>query len=401
MPVLRRVSTEIFGEEGDILADSTTQSLIAASSILVTGSMLISPLIADLATVFGVSEASAGWLITSYTGAAAVMLPIVGALSDRVGRKPVMVTGLLLFGLSGAVIGLVSRFEVALALRVLQGIGFAAAYAVILTLFGDLYSGARETTVQGMRVSGNSAANTLGPLLAGFLFVSSWRYPFAVYLLAIPSALWIQTAIPRFEATNDWSVRRYVRKTSSFLTNIQIILLMVSFMFRFVVFYGSITYISVLAIREAGLAVVAVGTLLSARGLVKTLSSTQAGRLSLSHSPAFLSFISFCIVAAGITLMGVSPSPTVLGFGALLWGIGDGILSPCQKSLVNRLSPPEYRGGVMSTALTSQNIGKFAGPVGVAILLNAVDPKTAFVVLGVVGGGIGVVAMLFVWLWDS
>ena len=393
MTFLRRVSVWVFGDEGTVLMDPMTQALVVASSILITGTVLVSPLIADLATVFSVSETRAGWLVVGFTAAAAMTLPLVGAFADILGRKPVLVVGLVTFGLAGAAVGTVTWFEAAIAFRVLQGMGFAAAAPFILTLFGDLYSGSRETTVQGIRVSVNGVSNTLVPLLASSLFVFSWRYPFAIYLLAVPAAIWIQLAAPPLEAGNDWSLRTYFSKLTTFLNDAAIGLLMVSFLFRFIVFYGLLTYISVLVIREAGFTVVTVGLLLSVRGVIKTASSTQVGRLSQTIDASILALGGFALIAVATAIMGLFPTRTVLFAAMAVWSVGDGVLSPCQKSLVNQLSPPEYRSGMMSTALTFQNVGKVVGPLGLGFLIVVVGPGPAFTLLGIVGGGIGVAAL--------
>lgn len=399
--MLRRVSVWAFGEEGEILVNAGTQALIAASTVLVMGTVLLSPLIADLAGVLAVSEAYAGWLIIGYTAGSAVTLPVVGVLADRIGRKPILVTGLGIFGLAGAAVGALPRFEAAVVFRALQGVGFAAAFPVVLALLGDLYSGSRETTVQGIRVSVNSVAHTIAPLLASLLFVYSWRYPFAIYLLAIPSAIWIWFAVPAIESAHDWTVRTYLHAIAAFLRNVSIAMLMLSFFARFILFYGLITYFSVLAVREARLAVVAVGGLLAILNVAKTIVSAQAGRLSLSVDPAVLALVGFVLAGSGTFLMGAVPTTGTLVVAAVVWGVGDGIMSPCQKSLVNRLSSAEYRGGAMSTALLFQNAGKVVGPVGVGMLLGLTGPAVAFVLLGIVGGGLGTAAMLGVVLWTD
>lgn len=401
MVPLRSMSVWVFGEDGEILADSATQSLILASSVLITGVMAVSPLVADLAGVYGVSSSAAGWLIIGFTAAIAVTLPVVGALADQVGRKSVMVVGLLVFGVAGAAVGAVTRFEFALALRVIQGLGFACASPVILTLFGDMYSGSEETTAQGMRVALNSVVGTLTPLLAGVLFVYSWRFPFGLYLVAVPAAAWVWVAVPPIEVSNDWSVRAYLDNMASFLTNARIALLMVSFGFRFATYYVFLTYISVLATEKAGLAVVAVGALLSLNGVVKTVGSTQAGRLAASFEPTFLCFGSFVLMTAGVAAMGLVPVPAVIVLGVLVFAVGDSVLAPTQKSLVNRLAPAEYRGGANATALTFQNAGKVVGPLVLGTVLPFVDLATAFALVGGLGGALGAVALCLVWLWPA
>lgn len=397
MAGLRHVSTWVFGEDGDLLDDSATQSLVFASGVLMTGTILLSPLIADLSVVFAVSEATAGWMIIGFTAASAVTLPVVGALADQVGRKSVLVAGLFLFGVAGAAAGVVRVFEVVMALRVLQGIGYAASMPIIITLFGDLYSGSREATVQGMRVSANSLSNAVVPLAAGVLFLQSWRHPFLVYLIAIPSAAWIWRSVPRIEGNAERGFGEYLQEIAVFMADAKIAALLLSFLFRFVLIFGIITYISVLAVREAGLAVVAVGALLTLHGLIKTVSSTQVGRLSASFGLASLALASFLFVAGGTVLMGAVPSVAAIAVGLVVVGIADGILSPCQKSLVNQIAPDDYRGGAMSAALTFQNVGKVVGPVAVGALLGVFGPAAAFVAIGLVGGTLGVGATLVVW----
>lgn len=398
MDVGQQLSVRVFGEDGRILANPATQSLIVASSTLITGVMLVSPLVADLAGVFGVSSSAAGWLIIAFTIAGAVTLPIVGPLADVVGRKLVMVTGLLLFGLSGAAIGVVTRFEIALVLRALQGVGFASTMPVILTLFGDMYDGSEETTVQGMRVAVNSVVATLAPLLAGVLFVASWRVPFALYLAAVPAAVWVWFAVPDVGAANDWSIGTYATNMATFLTNGRISLLMVSFALRFAIFYILLTYVSVLATREAGLSVVAVGTLLALIGVVKTVGASQAGRLSASFDPTLLSLGGFVCMTIGITAIGAVPTPAVLTGGLFVFSVGDGLLAPTQKSLVNRLAPAEYRGGANASALIFQNVGKVVGPLALGVSLSVLDLAPAFALLGGIGGGLGAAALFSVWM---
>ncbi len=350
-------------------------------------------MIADLATVFAVSEARGGWLIVSYTAAAAICLPIVGALSDRLGRKPVMTAGLVLFGIAGAAVGVVSTFETALFMRALQGIGFACATPVILTLIGDLYSGTRETTVQGMRVSANSLMNAVAPLIGGLLFVYSWRTPFLLYFLTLPVALWVWQSVPEIQPQNDWSYREYFDNTLVALQQKAMVLLMISFALRFVLFYGLITYISVLAKQEAAMTVVAVGVLMSVRGIAKTAMSTQVGRLSVDYDTVLLTCVSFFFLSLGIVIMGAMPNVLMLTFGITVVGIADGVLSPAQKSIVNKFSSTGTRGGVMSTAVTMQNIGQVIGPIIFSVMMGFVGVSQTFLTLGASVGALGVVSV--------
>ena len=382
--------TRLFGDHGDVLTDTEAQLIFVSHAMLVMGTVLISPLIADLALVFAVSEVEAGLFIIVFTGTLLVTLPVAGIVADRFGRRASVVPGVALFGIAGAAIAFTDTFEFALALRMVQAVGVALSKPVLVALLGDLYSGARETTAQGFRVATDSLFSIVTPVLAGVLFLVSWRVPFLVYGLAVPIAIWLWIALPTLESGDSRPVTAYFRDLASFMTDRIIGLLMVSFFVRQVMNYGMFTYISVLAIREAGMAVVMVGLLLSVRSVLKLMSSSQAGRLTERTDAALVCLVGFAMLGAGLFMMGAVPTVFVLFVGMMLFGLGDGLLSPTQKSLVNQLSPPTYRSSSMSAALTFQNIGKTAGPLGVGIVLGLIGPAWSFLLLGAVGGILGV-----------
>jgi MFS family permease len=113
----------LFGDDAGILRKRQFRLLLLANVNAALGTVLVSPLLEALTGPFAVSDVRIGLLVTAFTAPPVLGIPLVGMVSDRYGRKPVLVAGLALFGLSGAAIGLVSTFEVALALRVLQGVG--------------------------------------------------------------------------------------------------------------------------------------------------------------------------------------------------------------------------------------------------------------------------------------
>ena len=388
----------VLGAESDVLYERDAQVIFAAHAILVMGTVLVSPLIADLARVFAVSEARAGLFIIAYTGTFLVALPVAGVVADRVGRKTTIVPGLVLFGIAGAAISLVDGFWAAIALRILQAIGVAFAQPVLVALLGDLYHGARETTAQGVRVALDSALSIVSPFLAGILFVVSWRYPFLAYLVAVPVAIWLWYVLPDIETGDGRTLGSYLRDLAGFVGNRLVGLLLASFFVRHLLLYGVYTYISVLAITEVGVDVVVVGLLLSLLSFLKLASSTQVGRLVTHLDTALVVLTGFAMGGLGILAMGLVPTLGMLVVGMALVGLGDGLISPTQKSLVNQLSPPAYRSSSMSVALTATNLGRSLGPLGLGIVLVTIGPAPMFVLLGLIGGGTGVALLAGIWL---
>ena len=74
-------------------------------------------------------------------------------------------------------------------MRLLQGVGFAALTPILVTSIGDIYSGFEEATAQGLQFTGSGMAQMIFPLIAGFVVVFAWQYPFLLYGLSLPIAV--------------------------------------------------------------------------------------------------------------------------------------------------------------------------------------------------------------------
>jgi len=391
-----RVLTTAFGEDATILRDAELQIAVLASSILAVGTTLLSPLISDLAGVFGVSERASGLFIIVYLITATVCIPIGGMLADRLGRTKLLVSGLVLFGLAGVGIVLTTSFEIALGLRVAQAVGFSAAVPVTITLFSELYEGGQEATGQGMRSAGINIAIMIVPFVSGLLFTVAWYLPFTIYLAAIPVALWAWVVLPESRSQSEASVAAYVTKLFELCRDIAIFALLVSFVVRFFILYGFYTYISVLLVREIGVGVVLAGGIVSIKGVFSTISSTQAGRLSSRFDTAGVVICGFGLTGVGIGLLGAMPVLEAVVIGTVLFGLGDGIIAPSQKSLVTQLTPPDLRAGAVSLTTALQNAGKTMGPIALALTFGLVSVSTSFLLFGLASGIAGVALLLLV-----
>jgi MFS family permease len=338
-----------------------------------------------------VSDARAGLLMLAYTVPLVILVPIMGILADRYGKKYFLVPGVALFGLAGGGIAMVNTFEAILILRILQSVGHAAAGPIVIAMIGDLYSGVQETTAQGIRTAGINVGIIGVPILSGILFVYSWKYPFLLYLIAIPVAMWAWHVIPQSTQSASSSMKEYVNELVLFVSKPRMACLVTTFVIRFLLLFGFLTYISVLAIGGAGLDVKAAGLLVAIKGIVSFTSSTQVGRLSNKFSTIDIIIGGFIIGSSGIIIMGVHPTPIIIAMGAVLFGFGDGVVSPGQKSLVNQLAPEGMRGGAVSVATTFQNLGKVIGPGMIALMLIVSNVSMAFTIVGFTGllAGVG------------
>jgi EmrB/QacA subfamily drug resistance transporter len=134
------------------------------------------------------------WVTTGYLLSSTAVVPVVGKLGDRYGRKLLIIGGTVFFLVITALCGFAQDMPQLIALRTLQGIGGGIMMATVFGSMGELLTPVARARISGLITATFSAANVLGPVVGGFLTDAfSWRaifyanLPFGVLALA---ALW-------------------------------------------------------------------------------------------------------------------------------------------------------------------------------------------------------------------
>ena len=256
----------LFGEDGVVLSDTDFQLLLLANLMAPLGTALLSPVLDSLVDPFGTSATQVGLMMSFFTAPPIVVIPLAGALADRVGRKPIIVGSLLLFGAAGTAIAFTTEFTVVLGLRLLQGAAFGGLTPVIITSIGDLYGGTREATAQGLRFTGSGVAQTVFPLVAGVLVGVGWQFPFAIYALSFPIAVLIalrfdeppaagtadSTDGARAARQDGGAERSYVAELGSLLARPRVLSLVLARGVPIIVWMAFLTYNSIVVGRLQG-----------------------------------------------------------------------------------------------------------------------------------------------------
>ncbi|MEM7351064.1 MAG: MFS transporter, partial [Acidobacteriota bacterium] len=149
--------------------------MFAASSQV----MVIAPLLSSIGQALGVSMASLGHLMTVYAATVGVFALVAGPISDRVGRRRVLLWGSVLMTFALALHGVAGSYLSLLAFRTLAGVAGGILSGAIVAFVGDYFPGDRRGWANGWVMTGLAAGQILG-VPAGTLLaeLSGYRAPF-------------------------------------------------------------------------------------------------------------------------------------------------------------------------------------------------------------------------------
>ncbi|MEH7036612.1 MFS transporter [Bacillus pseudomycoides] len=367
--------------------------LIALASVplvMTLGNSMLIPILPTLEKKLHISSFQVSMIITIYSIVAIVLIPIAGYLSDRWGRKMVMVPSLLIAAIGGAITGWVSwkvenPYVWILIGRAIQGIGAAGAMPVVIPCVGDLYKDEKQvSTGLGIIETSNTFGKVLSPILGSALAAVVWFLPFwaipvlcavAIILLLLlvkakkqenqapPFKEFIQSIGSTFQEKGRWLVAIFALGA--------IIML---------ILFGILFYLSTILEEKYNIHGIWKGCILAIPLLVLSISSYMAGKKIGDDQDVMKKciYIGFILAATSVILPLFLKGIYLLILCLVVMGMGIGIALPCLDALITQGIEKEQRGTVTSFYSSMRFTGVAAGPPLYAYFMKGTDHEVFY-----------------------
>ena len=347
---------------------------------------IVVPILGRYAERFGASGLEVGLLFASFSLAQLVFAPLLGRLSDRIGRKPVIMISLLGTAVGSFVTGAAGALWVLFLGRILDGAS-GASVAVAQGAVTDLAPPSERPRLLGLLGAAFGVGFVVGPALGGLASLGGEHIPFFVAgTVALINAI---VAWRRLPETRPAEVRQAARDAAKNDTEAKVRLwgLAVAGFTAIVAFSGFEATFSLLAgdrfrLTEGGVAAIFVGVGVVLVGVQGGLIRPINARLGTQRSLQ----VGLVLNSAGLVVLSFAKNWPLLLVALALLTVGQGLVTPNLSSLVSGRVPDHRRGEALGFQQGVNAIGRVAGPALAGLLYDHVSIGSPYLVGGALCG---------------
>ncbi|MGD9024946.1 MAG: MFS transporter, partial [Desulfobacterales bacterium] len=347
----------------------------------VTGVGIVIPLLPVYAYELGAGGFYIGMIFGSFSLARTFFLPYFGRLSDRKGRKPLIVPALLAYAAISMGFIVFKDIHALIALRFFQGIASAMLMPIIQAYIGDITPPGNEGFTMGLFNMSMFCGLSIGPFLGGFIHdYFSLQTSFACMgLLALIGFFLSLFLLPPTHSEKYLSSGKSPVDWKRLLSERDIVSI---FLFRYahILCIGIIwTFLPLYAKIKYNASSSAIGTLIMLGVLVSGILHVPMGYLADKINKRWMVVFGGLIVAGAIFSFQWAPNFTGLIWASIFLGIGGGISVPALMAIaVLKGSETDSMGSVMAILTLAHSLGMLCGALIGGLMMDMFQLDAAF-----------------------
>jgi len=365
---------------------------------------MVGPVLPRFALDFGVSIAEVSLLISAFTLARILLNFPGGALTERIGRRPVFLAGGVIVAIASIGSGLVNDFGQLVALRFLTGAGGALAVTTQVTIMADISTPRNRARLMSYSEGIISFGLFLGPGIGGFLGDAvGLRVPFFVAAaLTLLATAW---ALLRLPETRGWNMGlrppgtgpgtrqpSVVEGVRTVLSDRNYVMITVLGLFVFFTRFASFFFMLPILAYSLGMTPGEYGLVASGIALLQLPMLPLIGPLADRYGRKALIVPTTVLTGLAVIGFGLAPDKVVFVLVAAFYALASGVSGPSGSTYLADVAPPRFRGIAVGLYRTAGDAAGFIGPPVLGALAVAWSQGAAVVANGI---GLCLVGLVF------
>ena len=354
-----------------IYLDTNLQIIFGITLAYIMGVASITPAFPKIVKELNISVKDVGLLITAFSLPGILLVPFLGVIADRWGRKRIIIPFLMLFGIAGGLCFFVRDFKLLLILRLIQGIGAAPLGSLTVAIIGDLYSKKELVAAMGYNSSIRSIGSAIYPAIGGALAMMGWHYPFILPVIAIPIGFLVLSTLKVPEPENELHIREHLNIVWKKLRNRQVVGLLVIGIIIFVMLFGSyMTCFPLLLGNSFAASPLIIGLIMASVSLIAAVISSQLGKINKLFSRKAILKMSFILYILALLIIPLISQLWLFFIPVIIFGIAHGMSIPVIQALFAEAAPLKYRATFMSVSGMTFRVGQTLGPFLIGLVIG-------------------------------
>lgn len=342
----------------------------------------------------GASVKLVGFVVAAFALTETVMKTAWGSVADRLGRRPMIIGGLLVSSVAPLLMSVLRHAWLFVPLRIVDGSGSSALWPAASAIIADTTPPHRRATAMGALnmffLAGLACGPTLGLFVVGFSGSYAAGFYLAAFVLlaaALAAAFTLRGLGDTHLAPFDVDAVGYHGTAPS--PELEAVveetrhapLLGVMLVVAFVQMFGAGLLAPILVIyakRIVGLSEQMIGTLFLGLMLTVALASLAAGHLADRWGKLRSVSLGMILGSVGLWVLPLSPRLALLAASAVLLGMSYALSTPAWHALISELAPPGRTGLAMGASQTAQGLGLVLGPLLGGLMWDTLGHRAPF-----------------------